>query len=538
MEYDQVPYSVWSRYAPSTYATWVFVLHSSNWQAWWTSDSNLRWWAGDSLVKDWNWSKLDRQWPCPDGYYVPSAKDLNSLLNEWKDIAQDSDDYEKFAEDLLFPIAWHVKKEDGYLMSYDDAWYLWTSSPARNDGSYRFAFRFDQFSLWGGMQRSSGDPIRCFKNVDNQFVVEPNGWVKAMVSILGNKMIHHLWAPTHPEWKQFLWRYTTPKFLRWTEIYEWDSIDWVSGLYARWEGDEESYIISFVNEDWTELQKIEVSSGSLPSYTGDTPTKTDDKDYTYTFAWWEPEIVAVTWDATYTAKYEAIQKSGKWGGNNLKKDNCPDGDYSDSYYDGECGTPEDDVENDGEWEEWKHESAWDEDEYTNEELSAYEWAYQNGITTMDAMQLADPDGYVIRWHMAKMVVNFMINVLWVELPESIPEECLTLNNWYVAWESEEIRAYAMESCSLWVMWIDMVDNNFLANDIVSRAEFGTILSRILWGDTHNVKHTRETPYYTKHLNELNKNWIITQIDKPLTRKELRKRVWVVLKRISESEINH
>ena len=50
--------------------------------------------------------------------------------------------------------------------------------------------------------------------------------------------------------------------------------------------------------------------------------------------------------------------------------------------------------------------------------------------------------------MAKMVVNFMINVLGFEMPESMSEECLTLNNGRIPRESEEIRAYAMQSCAL------------------------------------------------------------------------------------------
>jgi hypothetical protein len=66
----------------------------------------------------------------------------------------------------------------------------------------------------------------------------------------------------------------------------------------------------------------------------------------------------------------------------------------------------------------------------------------------------------------------------------------------------------------------------MPNKKVSRAEFGTVLSRILWGETYN----NATPYYANHLQALKNNGIMTQIDNPEKRLELRKWVWVMLMR--------
>ena len=67
------------------------------------------------------------------------------------------------------------------------------------------------------------------------------------------------------------------------------------------------YVITFVNEDGTELQKSDVEYGKTPAYTGTTPTKAADDKYTYEFESWTPAIADVTADATYTAKYKATE---------------------------------------------------------------------------------------------------------------------------------------------------------------------------------------------------------------------------------------
>ena len=164
----------------------------------------------------------------------------------------------------------------------------------------------------------------------------------------------------------------------------------------------------------------------------------------------------------------------------------------------------------------------------SEILSAYEWAYKHDVTTLPTLEKAMPDGVVKRGHLAKMVVNYATNILWREIPEKIPSECRWNDNRKDR-ESDEIKDYAVKSCALWLMWLDMP--KFLPNLDVTRAQFGTIMSRLLWWK----KYAWWTPYYRKHLNALKENNIMTQIENPEKRVELRQWVWLMLMRSAENK---
>lgn len=158
------------------------------------------------------------------------------------------------------------------------------------------------------------------------------------------------------------------------------------------------------------------------------------------------------------------------------------------------------------------------DGYSREMHNAYLFAYNNQITTMNTIWLAKMYSPLTRIAMAKMLSYYAINVLGQQ-PDSSKDLMFldvsdALNAQYYDWVT---LAY-----QLWIMWINMPDNKFRPNDRVTRAEFGTALSRMLFGLGDG------NPYYLSHLAKLKSEWIITNDEPNL--EELRWYVMLMLMR--------
>jgi hypothetical protein len=72
-------------------------------------------------------------------------------------------------------------------------------------------------------------------------------------------------------------------------------------------------------------------------------------------------------------------------------------------------------------------------------------------------------------------------------------------------------------------------NNFNPYDLVTRAEFGTVLSRALWWDKNN---TNWANWYENHLDAINQIWVMTDISSPLM-KEIRWYVLLMMMRVTK-----
>jgi hypothetical protein len=72
---------------------------------------------------------------------------------------------------------------------------------------------------------------------------------------------------------------------------------------ATYSSTRKSYTITWLNEDGLLIDKTTVEYGKTPTHAN--PTKAATAEFTYTFAGWTPNVVAVTGDATYTATFSS-----------------------------------------------------------------------------------------------------------------------------------------------------------------------------------------------------------------------------------------
>jgi hypothetical protein len=157
--------------------------------------------------------------------------------------------------------------------------------------------------------------------------------------------------------------------------------------------------------------------------------------------------------------------------------------------------------------------------YSDELVSAYNWAHEKGVTTMDTIDNANMYGQITRAEMAKMLSVYATEVLGLTADEA--KDCTFTD---IDSVKGDLHDYIIESCQLGIMGQGI--KAFRPYDTLSRAEFGTALSRVLWGDTYNGG----TPYYAKHLDALKEAKIMTQIANAESTKEVRGWVMVMLQR--------
>ena len=180
-------------------------------------------------------------------------------------------------------------------------------------------------------------------------------------------------------------------------------------------------------------------------------------------------------------------------------------DYSDSYYDWTC-------------EKWSYKSTdvcgVNQSNYSDELKLAYLYSYNYGITTMCPIRTANLDGYLYRNHLAKMISEYAVNVLWKK-PNVWKKWCDKFQD--IGKETQELKDFMKTACELGLMWLyadwQTPKDNFDPNDIVTRAEFGTVFSRLLFGDMYNIQEgdlNSKNTRHKDHLNALKSHWVMTQ----------------------------
>ena len=72
------------------------------------------------------------------------------------------------------------------------------------------------------------------------------------------------------------------------------------------------YHVTFVNYDGSPLYETDVLEGSAAQYSGETPTREEDDEFTYEFDGWDKELTNIQSNTTFIAQFKAVAKEG-WG---------------------------------------------------------------------------------------------------------------------------------------------------------------------------------------------------------------------------------
>jgi len=160
--------------------------------------------------------------------------------------------------------------------------------------------------------------------------------------------------------------------------------------------------------------------------------------------------------------------------------------------------------------------------YSAELESAYEYAKGIGITTMPTIDDARMYDELTRAEMAKMMVTFLTTVKGDTIVAKDGCDFPDLGE-----ELGDLKDFATQACYAGLMGVGV--DNFRPYDKVTRAAFGTVMSRALWGEANN---TTTPDRYTKHLEALKVAGIMNNITNPMM-PEIRGYVMIMMKRADD-----
>ena len=559
------------------YSSDVFIKSDWDWSS--VRNDNLRWWEWDDDT-NWYWLTSDnpitgRQWPCPEWYHVPSLWDWNELIVIWynnryyADLSTwdlfyltstatltgvDNLTWDNapvslaFSEDMLVPFS-SIRWYDDWTLetSYMGLiWMLWSSTP---DDEYS-----DHLNL---LRTTRGNPkerffkvapdydyrgeawsIRCFKD-ENEEVAQKLLTFNALSGddVVSTGIYYSTETPTSGQILEGINRISAEIGLSTWYHFAWYTDDgWVesgfdldvaiaegsitSSLVLTWKIEPNKYTISFLDENGTEIMSWEFTYDQDSSLPANTSTK-----QWYTFKWWKDgqwniysdwsTIKNLTTENGTILEFTPIREE-------ISQPSVGGGWWSSWWWHwSHTAKPDPEVQENthGSWDEIWHWSAELQNGYSQEMNDAYQFAYKNWITTMDSIEKADMLWWLTRIAMAKMLAYYAINILWMKPDESRVNKFSDVSDKL----SSQYDNWVNLSYQLWIMWINMMHNMFRPFDLVTRAEFGTALSRMLYwiADGDRV-------YYSTHLKKLKEEKIINN-DNPSLR-ELRWYVMIMLMR--------
>ena len=545
---EVVDASGYNRHSP--YVSDKFIMGGEYWD---DSENEDLWW--DTVDEDYA-----RQWPCPDGYHVPSIYEWGALIDLYSNVwwftsttapfqgveTAEATPYvldplvfrEEFQEVFRIPLANRRNYNNGQIQQ------LWLDARIWSSTSYDDWVKAWRFYVWWTTvdtsynQRAYGYSVRCFKNIDDSDDIvlryEVNWGTAIQAQTLPKWATWYLpWYTTSKDGDELVGWYTDASM---TTPFDFDSqLTQNTTIYAKWSL---SHVVKFKDRDGSIL-KLEVVNQWESATAPANPSRNG-----YTFKWWDKPINNITQDTEINAVYEKISwwSSWWWGGgwNTHKTDSKWDGPNTENTQSSDdkkpqesqhWAAPEDTNLNNG------GSSKTDistqqlnidvyDDNYTEEFNRAYQFSSNNNVTSTLTIKDAKMYTPLTRIQMAKMLSQYAMNVLDQEpdLSRWVIKFRDVTNKMNAEYDDAVTLAYQLE-----IMWINMPNNEFRPNDIVTRWEFATALSRMVYW-TSDGQYKQTSKYYTLHIQKLEQEKILTNVDPTMT--ELRWYVMIMLMRLA------
>ena len=109
-------------------------------------------------------------------------------------------------------------------------------------------------------------------------------------------------------------------------------------------------------------------------------------------------------------------------------------------------------------------------------VALYPWALSLNLVN-SSLGARDIGTHLTRGYLAQIVVNYAVNVLKWEIPNKVPTYCY-FKDGSNAWTSPEAKSYAIQSCQLGLMGLEM--DYFQPYTEVTYAQLAIVLYRLLY----------------------------------------------------------
>ena len=222
------------------------------------------------------------------------------------------------------PIA-QVQGDQTYRATFNATKNSYTITWQNEDGSL-----IDQTTVEYGVVPTHADPV---KENTAEYTYTFTGWTPAVVAVTGNATYRATFNATKNSYT-ITWQNEDGSLIDQTTVeygivpthavpvkqntaeYTYTFAGWTPNVVAvtgeatyraTFNAAKNSYTITWQNEDGSLMDQTMVEYGIVPTHAD--PVKQNTAEYTYTFAGWTPEVVAVTGNATYRATFNATKNS-------------------------------------------------------------------------------------------------------------------------------------------------------------------------------------------------------------------------------------